>query len=77
MATYTNPSYNRHLAMYGLEFYETDKKPESYRGYLIYQRIPGSVWDVVKDGACVAQRAGPNGARAVVDNLLSTELALA
>jgi hypothetical protein len=57
--------------------FETDAKPMEYRGYLIYNRVPGKpgcgVWDVVKDGVCVSQLAGPNGARRAIDELLDGE----
>jgi len=53
--------------MYGPENYETDVKPVEYRGFLIYQRVEGQVWDVVKDGVCQSQLAGPDGARRYID----------
>lgn len=65
---YKNPWHNPRLSHYGPEFYTTDETPEEYRGYLIYNRTP-CVWDVVKDGACVTQMAGPNGARQAIDKL--------
>ena len=37
-----------------------------YDGFLIYHRTP-LVWDVVKDGACITQRAGPKGCRQFID----------
>jgi hypothetical protein len=70
MATYRNSFYN---ATHGHdpEIYSTDAKPVEYKGYLLYQRIKGPIgrgcWDVVKDGVCIGQYAGPGGARAFVD----------
>ena len=55
--------------MYGPENYSTDAKPVLYRDYLIYERIVGHVWDVVKNGSCIAQMAGPNGAKRAIDKL--------
>jgi hypothetical protein len=49
------------------EFYRTEAKPIAYRGYLIYQRIKGACWDVVKGGVCVGQYAGRSGAERFVD----------
>jgi len=69
--TYKNPLWKKG---YGPVEYTTDAVPEEYRGYLIYKRndpdtgIP--VWDAVKDGACVKQMAGPNGAKRAVDELV-------
>ncbi len=40
----------------GPEFYETSAKPQRVGRYLIYNRIPGTVADVVIDGVCVTQR---------------------
>jgi hypothetical protein len=45
------------------EILSTDAKPVKYKGYLIYERVKGSIWDVVKDGVCVGMYAGPNGAK--------------
>jgi hypothetical protein len=71
MARYKNPWYH---ASHGHdpEYYETDVKPREYRGYLIYQRISGVCWDVVKDGVCVTQRAGDTnqGLNKVIDELI-------
>jgi hypothetical protein len=62
-ARYKNPWHQPRDSRYGPEFYTTTVKPAEHAGHLIYERIEGSVWDVVKDGACVAQRAGINGAQ--------------
>lgn len=68
-ATYLNPWHNPSNPIYGPAFYKTDVRPVRYKGYLIYQRIAGVVWDVVKDDRCLTQRAGPNGAREYVDQI--------
>lgn len=52
------------------QVYETDAKPTKYRGHVIYQRIKGHCWDVVRDGDCIGQYAGERGARDFVDTLL-------
>jgi hypothetical protein len=67
-ATYSNP-WHRDGARNGSgpAAYETSAKPTEYRGFLVYERVKGHVWDVVRDGACVTQRAGLNGAREAID----------
>jgi hypothetical protein len=69
MHAYQNPWHKPGKPHYGPATYETDAVPEEYRGHLIFERIPGRCWDVVKDGACLTQLAGPNGARRAVDAL--------
>jgi len=69
MHTYTNPWHKPHQPMYGPATYQTDAGPIEYRGHLIFRRLP-AVFDVVKDGKCLAQRAGLNGAKAVIDALV-------
>jgi hypothetical protein len=61
MNTYRNPWFKRNGSQ-GPEFYETDSKPFEHAGCLIYERIHGKCWDVVKDGVCQTQRAGKRGA---------------
>jgi hypothetical protein len=61
-ATYRNP-WHKSNGSQGPVFYETDAKPSEHAGCLIYERIKGVVWDVVRDGVCLTQRAGPRGAR--------------
>ncbi len=55
--------------------YTCETKPEEYRGYQLFTRIKGKpgnqVIDVVKDGVCVTQMAGLNGARQAVDQMVS------
>lgn len=72
MHRYKNPWHP-----YGPEFYETDAKPMIYRGYEVYQRIPGEGVDVVKDGVCVTQRAvktlgqrGKDSIKKVIDGII-------
>lgn len=62
MTSYRNPWHKPGKPEYGPEQYRTDAQPEECCGYLIYHRLP-LVWDVVKDGVCISQRAGINGAR--------------
>lgn len=47
---------------------ETDAKPAQYKGYLIYERIKGVCFDIVKNGVCVGMYAGLNGAKQAIDN---------
>lgn len=67
-ATYRNPWFTT-SGNYGPEFYKTDAKPVEYRGFQIFQRIPGA-WELVKDGVCLTQRAGKQGPRNLADALL-------
>ena len=46
---------------------ETDAKPVEYKGYLIYERIKGVCFDIVKRGVCVSMYAGINGAKEAID----------
>lgn len=77
MTTYRNP-WHKAGGDYGPSFYETEVTPREYRGYLIYNRIDGygvsgrGVWDVVKNGVCVAQHAGPRGARERIDSMVQS-----
>jgi hypothetical protein len=67
--TYRNPWHKPGRPEYGPAVYLTHATPKHYRGYWIYERIPGHVWDVVKGGECITQRAGPRGARQAIDEL--------
>jgi len=69
MTTYRNPRHDPDRPELGPANYTTDVPPTEYRGYLIYHRT-GLVWDVVKDGECTTQTAGPNGAKRAIDKLL-------
>lgn len=69
MTAYRNPWHKPGKPEYGPAMYETDVKPESYRDHLIYHRV-GAVWDVVQNGVCITQMAGPNGARRAIDRLV-------
>jgi hypothetical protein len=70
MTTYTNPWHKPTKPEYGPAIYRTDAEPVEYRGHLIFQRVHGHVWDVVRDGRCITQRAGPNGARRAIDSIM-------
>jgi hypothetical protein len=63
MTTYKNPWHKPGKPEYGPAMYETSAQPIEHASCLIYQRIPGRVWDVVKNGVCLTQRAGINGAK--------------
>jgi hypothetical protein len=73
MTIYKNPWYKPQNPMYGPENYSTDEKPVLYCNYLVYERIKGHVWDVVKDGTCVTQLAGLNGAKKAIDELQAAD----
>lgn len=68
--TYRNPWHRPLDKAYGPPVYQTEARPAEYRGYQIFHRL-SEVWDVVKDGVCVTQRAGADGARRAVDALLT------
>lgn len=74
-STYRNPWYDSSKG-HDPEYYVTEAEPREYRGYFIYNRIPGvpgrGCWDIVKDGVCVAQRAGDtnHGLNQVIDEII-------
>lgn len=74
MATYRNP-WHKTNGGYGPAMYETSAKPVVYGGYEIFERVAGHVWDVVKDGVCITQRAGINGAKQAIDALQAEQVA--
>ena len=49
--------------------YSTNAKPVEHAGCQIYERIPGYVWDVVRDGQCMTQMAGMNGAKLAAEKI--------
>ena len=71
MATYRNPWHKPGQPHYGPEQYATDATPMQHAGCVLYERIPGPVgrcvWDVVRDGVCLTQRAGKRGAMAAAE----------
>jgi hypothetical protein len=66
MAEYRNPWHKPGRAEYGPPVYVANVEAMPYGGFLIYHR-QGAVWDVVKDGECITQRAGLGGAKAWID----------
>lgn len=70
IARYRNPCWKPNGRGYGPEFYETEAKPVEHAGHLIYERIEGHVWDVVRDGVCVTQMAGLNGAKRAAEGAM-------
>lgn len=71
-ATYANPWHKPGKPEYGPATYATDATPTEYGGHLIYRRLP-DCYDVVKNGVCVTQMAGPNGARGAINIINATE----
>jgi hypothetical protein len=71
---YKNRWYNPKNDDYGKQTFKTDVKPTKYKGYLIYQRVSGHVWDIVKDNICISQRAGINGAKSFIDSIKPDDL---
>jgi hypothetical protein len=67
---YRNPWHKPGKPEYGPAVYSAypGDTGTAYRGFLIYHR--GACYDVVKDGACVTQLAGPRGARDAIDRLI-------
>ena len=64
-ARYKNPWYDPRNP-YSVPEFEADSEPvPASNGCLVYERreFGYPIFDVVKDGVCVTQRAGPNGAR--------------
>ncbi len=70
---YKNPWHRRFDNWSGPEVFQTNSEPVEYKGYLIFEK--NSVqWDVVKDGVCISQLAGPNGARQKIDQIIDMAL---
>lgn len=65
---YKNPWHDPESKDYGPILYRSYCKPTEYKGYLIFHRID-PVFDVVKNGICICQRAGLNGAKGFIDEL--------
>ena len=61
VARYLNPWF-RGASGGDTRIYETSARPVGFRGFLIYRRIQGSCWDVVKDRVCIGQYANLGGA---------------
>ena len=76
--TYTNPWHKPSKPQYGPAEYRCEFDPAEYRGYLIFHRINSTgsiksgshVFDIVRDGVCLSQMAGPNGARSKIDQII-------
>lgn len=69
---YKNSFYNKNAQGSQLML-SCDKPPEKYKGYLIYHRL-SECFDIVKGGVCVSMCAGSNGAKSVIDRLISGKL---
>ena len=55
-------------------FYTTEARPVAHAGHLVFQRVRGRVWDVVKGDVCVSQLASLRAALQVAERLsLATE----
>lgn len=67
MAKYKNKFYSPKI-LDSRPIIETDAKPVEHKGYLIYERIKGVCFDIVKRGVCVGMYAGLNGAKHAIDN---------
>ena len=73
-ATYKNPWYKGPKnPEFGPEYFKTDGTPVEYRGYKIYNRVRGHIWDVVKNDVCLDQLSGASGARQAIDKLVAKE----
>lgn len=74
MQKYKNPWHNPRLIHTGPQFYEPHPSSPTfeYCGHQVIERIP-RVWDVVKDGVCVTQRAGKNGAKQAIDAIMAPQ----
>ena len=66
MAEYKNPFTT------GPKYFTGGKLVTEYLSYLIYQRWDkyDDVFDVVKDGVCITQLAGLNGAKRAIEKLV-------
>jgi hypothetical protein len=68
MVQYKNTFYNQTVND-SKPVIQTEVTPKEYKGYLIYERIKGVCFDIVKDGACIGMYAGVNGAKGFIDTL--------
>ena len=68
VATYKNPWHSPRG--HDPDIYTTDARPIEYRGFLLYNRIPGTVCDVVKNGCAVRQIVTVKGGQNAVDAIL-------
>lgn len=65
MTTYKNYFATRNTGMQ--PYFATDAKPIKYKGYLLYNRLPGVVCDIVKRGTCIGQVVTVRAAKARID----------
>jgi len=70
--SYRNQWHRPEEPHYGPAVYETRFPSQPYRGFDVYERMP-NVFDVVKDGVCVGQFAGYDGAKRNIDAYLDGE----
>lgn len=56
---------------YRAGYIQASGTPKEYKGHLIYHAI--SSYDIVKDGVCISQCAGPNGAQRAIDKIVAGE----
>lgn len=77
MHRYRNRFHNPFDAKYGPEFYETDIRPIDYKGFKIFQRIQGSVWDCVISGEVIRMMGGLSGAKRYIDRYWDHQMASA
>lgn len=66
MIKYKNPFYSPKADNSAPE-YEGEEYLE-YRGFLIFERVKGRIWDVVRDGTVITMRAGIRGAKSFIDD---------
>lgn len=64
---YKNKFHTPGKKEYGPEYYSTDAKPHYYKGYRLYNRIPGTVCDIVRDDVCISQCVTVRGAMRHID----------
>ena len=60
----------RYKTAYGKGYIETNATPKEYKGHLIYHRMN---YDIVTDGVCISECAGPNGAQRAIDKIIAGE----
>ncbi|MFD2922009.1 hypothetical protein ACFS6H_19975 [Terrimonas rubra] len=68
---YKNPFHNPNYTGSKPQI-KIESAPIEYKGYLIYERIKYTCFDVVKDGVCVGMYAGKNGAMRFIDKTHNT-----
>lgn len=67
---YYNPFYSDKYQG-SKKYIEIRSEPIEFLGFLIYERVSGICFDIVKDGVCCGMYAGINGAKNAIKNIIN------